>query len=33
VNRSDCDWNQLPEVVIKTSHGKTRIFKTRVSKV
>jgi len=27
------DWNQLPEGVIGTSHGKTHIFKTRVKKV
>gem|GEM_PF-5674339 len=30
VNRSITDWNQLPEWAIGTSHGKTRIFKTRV---
>ena len=33
VNRSITDWNQLPEWAIGTSHGKTRIFKTRVRKV
>ena len=33
VNRSITDWNQLPEGVIETSHGKTHIFKTRVRKV
>ena len=33
VNRSITDWNQLPEGVIGTSHGKTRILKTRVRKV
>ena len=33
VNRSITDWNQLPEEAIGTSHGKTRIFKTRVRKV
>jgi len=33
VNRSITDWNQLPEAAIGTSHGKTRIFKTRVRKV
>jgi len=33
VNRSITDGNQLPKVVIGTSHGKTRIFKTRVRKV
>jgi len=33
VNRSITDWNQLPEGVIGTSHGKTHIFKTRVRKV
>ena len=33
VNRSITDWNQLPEGVIATSHGKTHIFKTRVRKV
>jgi len=32
VNRSITDWNQLPEGVIGTSHGKTHIFKTRVRK-
>jgi uncharacterized protein YlzI (FlbEa/FlbD family) len=26
-------WNQLPEGAIRISHGKTHIFKTRVSKV
>jgi hypothetical protein len=31
VNRSITDWNQLPERAIETSHGKTHIFKTRVS--
>jgi len=30
VNRSITDWNLLPEVA---SHGKTRIYKTRVRKV
>jgi hypothetical protein len=33
VNRSITDWNQLPEGAIRTSHGKTHIFKTRVRKV
>jgi hypothetical protein len=33
VNRSITDWNQLPERMIGTSHGKTRVFKTRVRKV
>ena len=33
MNRSITDWNQLPEEAIGTSHGKTRIFKTRVRKV
>ena len=33
VNRCITDCNQLPERVIGTSHGKTRIFKTRVRKV
>jgi len=33
VNRSITGWNQLPEGVIRTSHGKTHIFKTRVRKV
>ena len=33
VNRSITDWNQLPEWAIWTSHGKTRIFKMRVTKV
>jgi hypothetical protein len=33
VNRSITDWNQLPEGVTGTSHGETRIFKTRVRKV
>jgi len=33
VNRSITGWNQLPEGVIGTSHGKTHIFKTRVRKV
>jgi len=33
VNRSITDWNQLPEGVIGTFHGKTHIFKTRVRKV
>ena len=33
VNTSIIDWNQLPEGAIGTSHGKTRIFKTRVRKV
>jgi hypothetical protein len=32
VNRSITDWNQLPEGAIRTSHGKTHIFKTRVRK-
>jgi hypothetical protein len=32
-NRSITDWNQLPEGAIRTSHGKTHIFKTRVRKV
>ena len=33
VNRSITDLNLLPEGVIGTCHGKTRIFKTRVRKV
>jgi hypothetical protein len=33
VNRSITHCNQLPEVAIGTSHGKTHIFKTRVRKV
>jgi hypothetical protein len=33
VNMSITDWNKLPEGTIGTSHGKTRIFKTRVRKV
>jgi uncharacterized protein YlzI (FlbEa/FlbD family) len=33
VNRSITDWNCLPEGTIGTSHGKKRIFKTRVRKV
>ena len=33
VNRYVTDWNQLPEGVIGTSHGKSHIFKTRVTKV
>ena len=33
VNRSITDWNRPPEGKIGTSHGKTRIFKTRVRKV
>jgi hypothetical protein len=33
VNRSITDWNQLPEGVTGTFHGKTHIFKTRVRKV
>jgi len=33
VNRSITDWNKLPEGATGTSHGKTRIFKTRVRKV
>jgi hypothetical protein len=33
VNRSNTDWNQLPEGAIGTSHGITHIFKTRVRKV
>jgi hypothetical protein len=33
VNRSITDWNLLPEGAIRTSHGKTDIFKTRVRKV
>jgi hypothetical protein len=32
VNRSITDWNLLPEGAIGTSHGKTRIFKTKVRK-
>ena len=32
VNRSITDWNQLPEGVIGTSHGKTHIFKTGLGK-
>jgi hypothetical protein len=30
VNRSITDWNKLPEVAIRASHGKTHIFKTKV---
>ena len=33
VNRSITDWNQLPEGAIGTFHGKTQIFKTRITKV
>jgi len=33
VNRSITDWNRPPEEEIGTSHGKMRIFKTRVRKV
>jgi hypothetical protein len=33
VNRSITDWNKLPEVAIRTSHGTTHIFETRVRKV
>jgi len=33
VNRSVTDWNKLPEVAIRSSHGKMHIFKTRVRKV
>jgi hypothetical protein len=33
VNRSNTDWNKLPEVVIGISHGKTHIFKKRIRKV
>jgi hypothetical protein len=33
VNRFITDWNQLPEVTIGTSHGKSHNFKTRVRKV
>jgi hypothetical protein len=33
VNRSITDWNQLPEGAIGTSHGKTKILKTRVRKM
>jgi len=33
MNRSITDRNKLPEGAIGTSHGKTRIFKTRVRKV
>jgi hypothetical protein len=33
VKRSITDWNKLPEEAIETSHGKMRIFKTRVMKV
>jgi len=33
VNRTITDWNQLPERVIGTSHGKILIFKTRVREV
>ena len=33
VNRSNTDWNNVPEGVIVTSHGKKHIFKTRVSRV
>ena len=32
VNMSITDWNQLPEGAIRNSHGKTRIFKTRLGK-
>ena len=32
-NRSITEWNQLPEGVIGTSHGKAHIFKMRVRKV
>ena len=33
VNRYITDWNLLTEGAIGTSHGKTRIFKTRARKV
>jgi len=33
VNKSITDWIRLPEGAIGTSHGKTLIFKTRVTKV
>jgi len=33
VNRSITDWNKLPEGAIRTSNGKTHIFKTKVRKV
>ena len=33
VNRSITDWNLLSEVAIGTSHGKTRIFKTRIRRM
>ena len=33
VTRYITDWNQLPDVAIGTSHGKTHIFKTRIRKV
>ena len=33
VNRTTADWNQLPEEVIKDSHGKSHIFRKRIRKV
>jgi hypothetical protein len=33
VTRSVTDWNKLPEGAIRSSHGKTHIFKTGVRKV
>ena len=33
VNRTTADWNQLPEGVIRKSHGKPHIFRKRVRKV
>jgi hypothetical protein len=33
VNRSITEWNKLPKGATGSSHGKTRIFKTRVRKV
>jgi hypothetical protein len=32
VNRSITDWNKLPEGLIRTSNGKTHIFKKGLGK-
>ena len=33
VNRTIADWNQLPEEVIRDSHGKPHIFRKRIRRV
>jgi hypothetical protein len=33
VNRANTEWKKLPEAAMGTSHGKTHIFKTKVSKM